>query len=60
MCLGVGEGGTPYNGLYEEALPESGNQWIKYMKGREICVVSLIKGPKGLTDTFLCFMVLVL
>ena len=30
------------------------------MKGREIYVFSLIKGPKGLTDPFLYFVVLVL
>ena len=47
-----GGGGTPYNGLYGEALPETGAFYtiqVYETVGRSVVLVSK-KAPKGLTD----------
>ena len=59
-------GGTPYNGLYGEAPPESGTflrlqvgiLLVDVQKCNEICHLGLwkiLKGPNGLTDEFYGF-----
>ena len=60
-------GGTPFDGLYGRLRPNgvsfSGFRYIKgrdlttcyISKGREICHLGLLKGPKGLTDDFCGF-----
>ena len=49
---GGGGGGAPYNGLYGEALPETGDFFtiqVYERVGRSVVSVSK-KAPKGLTD----------
>ena len=49
---GGGRGGAPYNGLYGEALPETGDFFtiqVYERVGRSVVSVSK-KAPKGLTD----------
>ena len=50
-------GGTPYDGLYVEALPERGIffRLQVYKRGGGICHLGLWKGPKGRTDEFYGF-----
>ena len=61
--------GTPYDGLYGEALPERGTYLFQasgiwkgkdftswsIQKGREVCHLGLWKSSKGLTDEFYGF-----
>ena len=48
--------GTLYDGLYGEAPPERGGfHLLKDINAREICLLGLWKGPKGLTDEFCGF-----
>ena len=49
---GGGRGGAPYNGLYGEALPETGDFFtiqVYERVGRSVVSVSK-KAPKGLTE----------
>ena len=64
-----GGGGTPYNGLYREAPPERGTFFslqlyeregillveVYIWRGREICHLGMLKGPKDQTDEFYVF-----